>query len=113
MSRLSAILIVLCLILCVSTCSKLAYEPTEPDQEVTTIPDAAPVIQIITLDNGISIVHDHETGCQYIMYKRTGAAITPRINTDGTHVCLTQAGTGEWEAAAEEDYLDGEFDERI
>jgi hypothetical protein len=87
------------------------------DEGHTDIPDAQPVLEVIKLSNGLSIIHDHETGCQYILVTRGtsgGTAITPRINTDGTHVCLTQAGQEEWDSAAEEDYLSGnEFEGEI
>lgn len=101
MSTLRIWFIVFALICCVTACSKLAYEE---NQGVTTIPDAQPVIEIIDLDNNLSIIHDHETGCQYILVSkyRQALAITPRVNTDGTQVCLTQAGIDEWNEAFEQ-----------
>jgi hypothetical protein len=82
MSQLKIVFIVFALLLCVSTCSRLAYEG---DQGVTTIPDPAPAIERVHILSDLTIIMDHTTGCQYI---ETSRGIEPRMNADSTQYCI-------------------------
>lgn len=80
--------------------------------------DAEPVLEMIDLDNSLFLIHDHETGCQYIVVSKGttgGTAITPRVDADGLHMCINNQTTWiEDDAQAEEDYLSGnEFEGEI
>lgn len=76
---LVALGIVLMLMMAVIKCS-ICMTPTAI---ITTIPDPTDY----KMDNGISLVTDYGTGCQYLIQNSSGSNPVPRLDSTGKQIC--------------------------